>query len=198
LNILNVITKILWENLVSKFAMRPQEAVQFGAYTYGNPKIITTHYNKVIIGKFCSIADNVAIIGDNHSCRRVANYPLAWQLRKFKKTIKIPVEFIENRKELPVVIGNDVWIGAGAIILPEVKIGDGAVIGAGAVVTKDVPPYAVVVGVPAKILRYQFTQKQIEQLLKIAWWNWDYKKIAANISKFYGNVEDFIREFAQS
>ena len=99
---------------------------------------------------------------------------------------------------MPIVIGNDVWIGAGTIVLPEVKIGDGAIIGAGAVVTHDVPAYAVVAGVPARILRYQFTQSQIAQLAKIAWWNWDDHKIAANITKFYGDVDQFIKEFGNS
>jgi acetyltransferase-like isoleucine patch superfamily enzyme len=202
LNIAKTITDILWENIVSKFA-GAHGAVQVGAYTYGNPKFIKTLYNRAIVGKFCSIADNVAFVDDDHPYRRVANYPLVWWLRKFNKA---PVE---QQKEMlarehacvrysPIVVGNDVWIGTCAIVLPGVKIDDGAIIGAGAVVTHDVPAYAVVVGVPAKILRYRFTQKQIEQLLKIAWWNWDCSKIAANVTKFYGDVDDFIKEFGTS
>jgi len=196
LNIIKIILNILWENVVSKFIKKPNLAVQIGANTYGNPTIVTTDSNKVIIGKFCSIADNVTIAGDNHSYRQIANYPLIWWFEKVKGAPSEKVrEIFESKKESPIVIGNDVWIGAGAIILPEVKIGDGAIIGAGAVVTHDVPAYAIVVGVPAKILRYQFTPEQIHQLLKIAWWNWDEAKIYANMKKFYGNIDDFIKEF---
>ncbi|MNI40841.1 Chloramphenicol acetyltransferase [compost metagenome] len=76
-----------------------------------------------------------------------------------------------------IVIGNDVWIGANAVILPGVTLGDGAVIGAGAVVTKDVPPYAIVGGVPAKVIRYRFTPEEIEVLLRIKWWEWEIEEI---------------------
>jgi len=198
LNILKIITNIIWENIVSKF-IEPNCRVQIGAYTYGNPKVVTTHNGKIVIGKFCSIADDVSIVGDNHSFRKVANFPLPWWLENIKRIpFQKPNASFGQRKELPIVIGNDVWIGAGAIILPEVKIGDGAIIGAGAVVTHDVPAYAIVVGVPAKILRYQFGQKQIDQLEKIAWWNWNDDKIIKNIGKFYGDVDEFIKEFGDS
>lgn len=95
-----------------------------------------------------------------------------------------------------VKIGNDVWIGARAIILPAVTVGDGAIIGAGAVITHDVPSYAVVGGVPAKILRFRFDKDQIEKLLRIAWWNWSEKKIVENLDYFYGDVYDFIKKFS--
>ena len=193
---MKIITGIIWENIVSKFDKRSIYNVQIGENTYGNPKIVTTHDNKVIIGKFCSIAENVIIAGDNHSYSRIANFPLTWWMENVRRVpFDEPKSF--NKKELPIVIGNDVWIGAGAIILSEVNVGDGATIGAGAVVRHDVPPYAVVVGVPAKILRYRFTQNQIRELLKIAWWNWDEGKIAANASKFYEDVDQFIKEFGQ-
>ena len=77
----------------------------------------------------------------------------------------------------PTKIGNDVWIGANAIIQSGVTIGDGAIIGSGAVVTKDVPPYAIVVGVPAKILKYRFNKEQIKELLQLKWWNLPFDKI---------------------
>jgi acetyltransferase-like isoleucine patch superfamily enzyme len=95
-----------------------------------------------------------------------------------------------------VVIGNDVWIGMNAIILAGVKIGNGAVVGAGAVVTHSVPAYAIVAGVPAKILRYRYTEDQRAELLKIAWWNWSDEKIKNNADYFYGGVDNFIQKFA--
>ncbi len=196
LNFVRTIVDLLWENIVSKFISRPNPRVQIGRYTYGNPRVVTTHNNRVLIGKFCSIADDVSIVGDNHSYSRVANYPLPWWLENIKNIPFTNLEdLLRRRAELPIVIGNDVWIGAGAIILPEVEIGDGAIIGAGAVVTHNIPAYAVVAGVPAKILRYRFTQDQIQELLKIAWWDWDDDKIVKNIEKFYLDVDAFIKEF---
>lgn len=96
-----------------------------------------------------------------------------------------------------VIVGNDVWIGTRAILLPEVKVGDGAIVGAGAVVTHNVPPYAIVVGVPAKVIGFRYSKEQIDKLLKIAWWNWGINKIRANIDYFYGDIDVFINKFAE-
>lgn len=198
MNIVKILSKIVWETVVSKFARN--NSVQIGAYTYGTPKIITDNNknSRITIGKFCSIANDVLITNDNHSYRRIANYPLESRVGKIKeKKIKQRREMIyEQPKEAQVNIGNDVWIGAGAIILPGVTVGDGAIIGAGAIVTHDIPPYAIIIGVPAKILRYRFTPKQIQKLLKIAWWNWNIEKIRMNSEKFFGDVDKFIEEFA--
>jgi virginiamycin A acetyltransferase len=121
---------------------------------------------------------------------RVATYPVA-RIRKhgFSPGYHLP----EPRNFI--IIGNDVTVGANAIILPGVRIGDGAVVGAGAIVTTDVPPYAIVAGVPAKIIRYRYSSEQIEKLLRIAWWNWDEDKIFRNMDYFYGKVDDFIERF---
>lgn len=94
-----------------------------------------------------------------------------------------------------VIINNDVLIGAYTILLPGVTVGDGAIVGAGSVVTHNVPAYAVVAGVPAKILKYRYTKEQIDKLLKIAWWNWDGQKICDNMDYFYGKVDDFVEKF---
>lgn len=98
-----------------------------------------------------------------------------------------------------VIIGNDVWIGSHALILGGVKIGDGAVIGAGAVVTKDVPPYAVVGGVPARIIKYRFSQEIIDKLLEIKWWNLPENILKENIKLFQtDNITfDLLQKFSQ-
>jgi virginiamycin A acetyltransferase len=99
----------------------------------------------------------------------------------------------ENRNFIE--IGNDVTLGANVTVLPGVKIGHSAIVGAGSVVTHDVPPYSVVVGNPARVLRYRFSSEQIRKLLQIAWWDWDEQKIVDNMDYFYTKVDDFIEKF---
>lgn len=94
-----------------------------------------------------------------------------------------------------IIIGNDVWIGNNVILLSGIKIGNGAVIGAGTIVSKDVPPYAIVVGNPMKVIKYRFNEEQISSLQEIKWWNWDYKKIEENKEWFQKDIDKFIREF---
>lgn len=96
-----------------------------------------------------------------------------------------------------VIVGNDVWIGTRAILLPGITVGDGAIIGAGCVVTHNVSPYAIVAGVPAKVIGFRYSKEQIDKLLKIAWWNWGTNKIRANIDYFYGDIDSFIEEFSE-
>jgi serine acetyltransferase len=98
-----------------------------------------------------------------------------------------------------IIIENDVWIGATATIMSGVKISNGAVIGAGSVVTKDVPPYAIVAGNPAKVVKYRFTEEQIEKLLSIAWWDWEEIKIRDNAMKMWSDdINGFIDEFYEN
>ena len=93
-------------------------------------------------------------------------------------------------------VGNDVWIGATSTIMSGITIGDGAIIGAGSTVTKDVPPFAIVAGNPGKIVKYRFTEEQIEKLLQISWWNWEEDKIRDNaMSMWSPNIDDFIKKF---
>jgi acetyltransferase-like isoleucine patch superfamily enzyme len=176
----------------------PRCEVKIGKYTTSVPYIVhSEHTDRVIIGKYCSIAHGVILIAHpghippkDREDYRVATYPMAlvrkhgWSSRYY-----LP----ENRNFIN--IGNDVTIGANAIILPAVNIGHGAIIGAGAIVTKDVPPYAIVAGVPAKLLRYRYDTERIKKLLKIAWWNWDEQKIVDNMDYFYGKVDAFIEKF---
>lgn len=133
------------------------------------------------IGAFCSISWNVSIGGPNHDYTRMTQHSFLYndydKIRPANKNV--PYDRFADKVE----IGNDVWIAANAVILRGVKIGDGAVVGAGAVVTKDIPPYAIVGGVPAKIIKYRFSPKIIALMLKLKWWNWSTKKIGKNFDK---------------
>ncbi|MBQ9771237.1 MAG: CatB-related O-acetyltransferase [Lentisphaeria bacterium] len=147
--------------------------VQFGRYTYGTPKIY--HYDAkthCYIGSFCCIAlDSKIILGGEHKSGSASLYP-------FEQTADFSnITDVNDFSKGDIIIGNDVWIGNGATVLSGVTIGNGAVVGACAVVTKDVPPYAIVVGNPARVIRYRFDEKIIEALQKIKWWDWEIEKI---------------------
>ena len=134
------------------------------------------------IGKYCSIAGGTAIGMGTHTLNNISTSPIFTE--KYNAT---GASWCEDSTEFPykqVIIGNDVWIGSRAMILGGVTVGDGAVIGAGAVVTKDVPPYAIVGGVPARIIRFRFTQEIVEQLLDVQWWNYSESVLKNNILLF--------------
>lgn len=165
-----------------------------GRWTYGvNPKMISgcVEHAELRVGSFCSIGQEVLFMcRANHPKSLVSTFPF-----KVKVTKELPTEsdllFSGNMQ-----IGNDVWIGRRAIIMPGIKIGDGAIVGAGAIVTKDVPPYAIVAGNPAKLIRYRFSESQIESLLAIRWWEWSDEKIRAEQPSFFGSIDDFIAAHA--
>lgn len=144
-----------------------------GEYTYGNPKIMSWNREATVkIGRYCSIADDVTIMtGGEHRIDWVTTYPFNYF---FKEAFKFKGH---PKTKGDVIIGNDVWICQGVLILSGVKIGDGAVIGAKSVVTKDVEPYSIVGGNPARHIRFRFEEETRNDLLKIAWWNWPMQKI---------------------
>ncbi|MDG3009094.1 CatB-related O-acetyltransferase [Rhodococcus sp. D2-41] len=150
-----------------------------GVGTYGSPKILTFAHDptRLTIGSYCSIADHTLIVlGGQHPTDEVTTYPLRIML-------ELPGAG-QDRHPLPkgdIVIGSDVWIGARVTIVSGTTIGDGAIIGAGSVVTKDVPPYAIVGGNPAKVIRSRFDADIVDKLLQIRWWEWSAEKIAANV-----------------
>jgi phosphonate metabolism protein (transferase hexapeptide repeat family) len=129
------------------------------------------------IGKFCSIASQTRINPGNHPMWRAALHHFTYRSESYGFAVQDDHEFFDWRREHQVVLGDDVWIGHGAIILPGVKIGTGAGIGAGAVVSKDVPPFAIVAGVPAKLIRYRFEERVQQQLLELAWWDWQREQL---------------------
>lgn len=147
-----------------------------------------------VIGKFCSIATFVRINPGNHPAHtRIAQHHFTYRSSMFGMG-EDDAEFFAWRKNSLVTIGNDVWIGHNASIMPGVTIGNGAVIGTGAVVTKDVEPYSIVAGVPAKKINMRFDDKLIEKIEKSGWWDWDYQTIRERLPDFR-NMEAFIEKY---
>ena len=133
------------------------------------------------IGKFCSIAANVRINALEHPMERVSTHKITYRPNEFFKFQGVDQEFRERRRAKHVTIGNDVWIGHGAVIMPGVTVGDGAVIGANAVVTKPVGDYEIVAGVPARRIRMRFDDDVATALKALAWWDWPEEKLAEAI-----------------
>lgn len=167
---------------------------EIGEYTYGIPRIMYWGEKASLkIGKFCSIAQDVTIfLGGNHRTDWISTYPFNVLNEQFPNAREITGH---PSTKGDVVIGNDVWIGWGTTILSGVTIGNGAVIAAKAIVTKNVPPYAIVAGNPAKIVKYRFSKDEINSLEKLQWWNWPIEKINKNISKICSSdLESFMEE----
>ena len=163
-----------------------------GEGTYGVPNIQEySHGCSLTIGRYCSIAPEVTfVLGGEHANRWVTTYPFyAWP-----ELNHLPAP---SHSKGNIVVGNDVWIGTKVTILSGVHIGDGAVIAAGSVVTKNVAPYAIVGGVPAKLIRFRVPEHLIEKLQKIAWWNWpDEKIISAMPLMLSEDIERFVSTFS--
>ena len=130
------------------------------------------------IGKFCAIAADVRINALNHPMERISQHKITYRPNEYFLFAKMDKDFRETRKNTRVEIGHDVWIGHGAIIMPGISIGHGAVVAAGAVVTKDVEPFAIVAGVPAKRIKWRFKKSIRERIIALAWWDWPHDQLA--------------------
>ena len=170
--------------------------VEVGEYTIYNDFVhdprdfernnVLYHYpvngDKLVIGKFCSIACGAKFLftSANHTLRSLSTYPFPLFFEEWGLDRRSVADAWDNKGDI--VVGNDVWIGYEAVILSGVTIGDGAVIGARAVVTKDVPPYTIMGGVPARPIRRRFDEATVETLLRLRWWDWPKEKIARNLA----------------
>ena len=160
-----------------------------GAYTYISAN---TDVENAQIGKFCSISDHCRIGMGGHNTNQISTSPIFTERNNATKFCWTSINI--NASPLKkAIIGNDVLIGSHVLVLGGVTIGNGAVVAAGAVVTKDVPPYAIVGGVPARIIKYRFSPEKIEKLQEIEWWDWPEERLRANMGLFQSfdiNVED--------
>lgn len=169
-------------------------SIQVGEGTYGYPEVLYDDAGaNLTIGHYCSIAPGVTIlVGGEHHLDWVTTYPFSLLVDEAKSLPGYPF----SRGD--VVIGNDVWIGYGATILSGVKIGDGAVIAARSVVTRDIEPYSIVAGSPARHLHYRFSEEIIRSLTDIAWWTWPSSKIQKAWPLLQsGRVEEFIQKYGK-
>lgn len=147
------------------------------------------------VGKFSNIADMVRIGPVNHPIERPSLHHFTYRRAKYGFAESDDELFFQWRMEQKVKIGHDTWIGHGAIIMPGVTIGNGAVVGSGAVVTKDVAPYTIVVGVPAKPIKQRFTDDTVRKLEEIKWWDWSYETIKERLADFSLPINEFTDKY---
>jgi len=164
-----------------------------GSFSYISEKTLIT---KTYIGRFCSVGPNCLFGWGIHPSQYfVSTHPIFYSTKKQAGITFADQDYIEERKLIQ--LGNDVWIGANVVVLDGVTIGDGAIIATGAVVNKDVPPYAIYGGVPAKLIRYRFEPEVIQDLINFQWWNKDKEWLKTNFRLFH-KIDDFVKYMQQS
>lgn len=150
--------------------------------------------DKLIIGKYCSIACGAKFMFTcgNHTMKSLSTYPFQYLFDEWGLDVKNITDTWDNKGDI--IIGNDVWIGYEAVVMQGVHIGDGAIIGSKAVVTSDVLPYAIVGGIPAKLIKKRYVDGVIEKLLQMKWWNWDDEKVKNNLQNILKcNIEELLK-----
>ncbi len=167
--------------------------LEAGRRTYWDPDLKVKCWGDegVTVGAFCSIAAGVTLFGGGgHHTSTVSTWPMD---QHFGRTSDMESRTYRHTK--PTVIGNDVWIGTGAMVMPGITVGDGAVIHPGSVVFDDVEPYAIVRGNPAVFRHHRFTEEWVTALLRIKWWDWTDEAIAAAREDFYGDLRAFVEKY---
>lgn len=193
--------KINWNDLVdySTKSTLSQKSKINSPYNIQNVELDDFSYldrnsfiSNTTIGKYCSIGPNFLCGWGIHPTNGLSTAPMFYSTKKQNGKTISATDKIEERKQI--LIGNDVFIGANVTILDGVSIGDGAIIGAGAVVSKDIPPYAIAVGNPIKVIKYRFTELQIEALLRIKWWNFTEDKLQ-DVERMFFDIDAFITKY---
>jgi phosphonate metabolism protein (transferase hexapeptide repeat family) len=155
------------------------ERVVLREVTLGDFSYFERHAEAIytVIGKFCSIAANTRINALEHPIERLTTHKVSYRPNEYFRYLGLDSDFRERRRSKQVTIGHDVWIGHGAVIMPGITVGNGAVVGANAVVTRDVPPYTIVAGVSAKVLRQRFSEGIAARIEALAWWHWPLERL---------------------
>ena len=163
--------------------------VEVGTYSYVAKN---SNITNCTIGKFCSIGPNFCCGLGIHPTNGISTAPMFYSSSKVNGIALVTDSKVEESKHT--TIGNDVFIGANVTVLDGVTIGDGAIIGAGAVVSKDIPPYAIAVGCPIRIIKYRMTEKQIAAVQRIQWWNWDDDRLQ-DVERMFEDIDGFIAKY---
>lgn len=177
------------------------ERVNLAECEVGDYSYIERHVEAIYtsIGKFCAVAAASRLNALSHPMERVSQHKITYRPNEYFAFAKVDKVFREQRQSARVTIGHDVWIGHGAIVLPGISIGHGAVVAAGAVVTKDVKPYAVVAGVPARKIKWRFRKSIRERMIALAWWDWPHEKLAAAIPDMQKlSAEEFLDKYQET